>query len=83
LASGELKWQIRLEGKYWATPVIADGKMYVVNQDGVAKVIQLGDEKGEVIGVSDFGEAVKGSPAVAGNAMFVRTDEHLWKISGQ
>jgi outer membrane protein assembly factor BamB len=83
LASGDVKWQLRLHGKYWATPVIAGGKMYVVNQDGVAKVIQLGDEKGEVIGESDFGEAVKGSPAVAGDAMFVRTDEHLWKISSK
>ena len=30
---------------------------------------------------NEFGENLQGSPAVAGNAMFVRSDKHLWKIS--
>ena len=39
--------------------------------------------KAAVIGVgeSDFGARIQGSPAISGNALFVRSDKHLWKIT--
>ncbi len=38
--SGQLLWQQRLEGAYAASPIFADGKIFVVNQSGVTTVIQ-------------------------------------------
>ena len=45
------------------------------------QVVRLG-RKGELVGTSDFGEIIKASPAVVDDAMFVRSDRHLWKIAG-
>lgn len=79
--SGKVLWQLRVGGRHWATPIMAGGLIYCINQEGKAKVIKPGDEKGEVVGESDFGTRIQGSPAVTGNAMFVRSDKHLWKIT--
>jgi len=82
-ADGKSLWQLRIGGKFWGTPVLAGKHMVCVNQDGKAKIVLLGDSKGEIIGESDFGETVQASPAVAGNAIYVRGDKRLWKIAAE
>lgn len=78
--TGDRLWQLRIGGKYWSTPVVAGSRMYCVNADGAAKVVALGDE-GQIVGESEFGEEIKGSPAISGGALYVRSDGHLWKIA--
>jgi outer membrane protein assembly factor BamB len=78
--TGQLVWQTRLKGTFWATPVVADGYAYCVNQDGDCLVVKLG-EKGEIVHSVAFGEPCYGTPAVAGNALFLRGNQHLWKIA--
>lgn len=78
--SGELKYQLRLKGPLWATPVIAGDHMYVFTFEGQAHVVRLGD-KGEVVSTAEFGEKIQGTPAIADGALFVRSDKHLWKIA--
>jgi outer membrane protein assembly factor BamB len=80
---GEVLWQLRLKGTFWATPVIAGGHAYCVNQEGQAFVVKLGekDEKGELIHTAELGEAFLGTPAVADNALYLRSDKNLWKIA--
>lgn len=80
-ATGELLWQLRLKGQHWATPVVAGDYMYCINYDGEARVVKLDGAKGEIAGESSFGERIHASPAVADNAMYVRSDKHLWKIA--
>jgi outer membrane protein assembly factor BamB len=79
--TGELIWSVRLKGRHWATPIIAGGHLYCVNQDGEARVVRLGDQEGEIVGETKFGETIHASPAVANGAMYVRSDRHLWKIA--
>jgi outer membrane protein assembly factor BamB len=79
--TGKIIWQERLKGAFWATPVIAGDYMYCLNYEGAGLVVKLGKDKGELIATNEFGETLQGSPAVANNAMFVRSDKHLWKIS--
>jgi outer membrane protein assembly factor BamB len=81
LRTGELIWQLRLDGTHWATPVIAGGLMVCVNYDGKANVIRLDSEEGKIVGEASFGENIHASPAVSDNAMYVRSDKYLWKIS--
>ena len=79
--TGELVWAVRLKGKHWATPVLAGGRLYCINEAGEVRVVELGDQQGEIVGESRFGETIHASPALAGGAMFVRSDKHLWKIA--
>ena len=77
--SGDMKWQTRLKGTFWATPVVAGGYAYCANQDGECLVVQLG-EKGEIVHTAMLGEPIYGTPAAAGGALYVRGDKHLWKF---
>jgi outer membrane protein assembly factor BamB len=78
--TGDLLWQERLKGTFWATPVIANGHAYCVNQDGQCLVVKLG-EKGETVHTAEMGEGFLGTPAVAHDALYLRGDKHLWKIA--
>lgn len=92
--TGEKKKEARINGDYWATPVIADGHMYCFDQRGVFRLVDLhlgDDAKPEVVSKHEFktlsgdgdepkGEVFLGSPAVSGNALFVRSDRFLWKF---
>jgi len=81
---GKLLWQLRLAGTFWATPVVANGHLYCANQDGKVFVVKLaGDEKGELVATNELGETFLASPAVADNAMYLRSDKHLWKVAEQ
>ncbi len=81
--SGELKWQARLTDakSIWSSPVVANNLLYIFTEEGKCLVVRLGDEKGEVVATNDMGESVLGSPAISGNAMYVRGISSLWKIA--
>jgi outer membrane protein assembly factor BamB len=79
LDTGDVVWRKRLGGQFWATPVIAGGNAYCVNAEGEATVVAM--ESGEVVSKADFAEGVLGSPAVANNAVYFRSNGHLWKIA--
>jgi outer membrane protein assembly factor BamB len=79
LATGELEWQVRLSGRFWASPILAGGHLYFINQDGEAQVVSIGTT-GTLVAENSFGEVVQGTPAVSGDAMYVCTDKHVWKI---
>ena len=77
---GRMLWQLRLNGAVWATPVLADGHLYVVNHAGLVQVVRLG-EKGQLVGSGQLDPAILASPAVADGAIYFRSDAHLWKIA--
>jgi len=79
--TGRVVWgPERLEpGTYSSSPLLADGKLIAVNEDGVATVLRAGD-RFEVLGVNRLGGHVLSSPAAAGNQLFIRTSEALLAI---
>ena len=80
-ADGRKLWELRLKrGAIWATPVLADGHLYIVNHDGLVQVVRVG-EKGELVGTGQIDRGVLPSPAVADGALYLRTDAHLWKVA--
>lgn len=70
----------RLGGTFWATPLAAAGRLYCINQDGKAFVVDPAG-KGEILAEVSFGEEIYGSPAAADGGMFVRSNGKLWKIA--
>ena len=77
--TGEQVWRQRADGPFSASPVIADGKLYVVSEDGKATVIKLGD-KPEVLAVNRVGETILATPAVADGAIFLRGYSRLYCV---
>ncbi len=80
-ATGKLLWQLRLEGAFTSSPVAADGHLFFFNEKGVAHVVDVTGEKGKIVAKNELGETILCTPAIANNALFVRSNGHLWKIS--
>ena len=64
---------------YTGSPVLADGKIYITDEDGVTSVVQAGP-RFAVLAENDFGEYVLSSPAVSDGQIFIRTDKALYAI---
>jgi outer membrane protein assembly factor BamB len=62
-----------------ASPVATATRIYFPDEDGVTIVVEPGDEYKEVA-QNDLGEMMLASPAVDGNAMFMRTSRRLYRI---
>jgi outer membrane protein assembly factor BamB len=64
---------------YSASPVLADGKIYITNEDGVTTVLKAGD-KFEVLAENDFAEYTLSSPAISDGRIYMRTTAFLYAI---
>jgi len=74
---GTVHWSERLGGSYSASPILAGGKMYFVNEAGVISILATG-KKFKLLVKNDLNEKSLASPAVADDALFIRTVGHLW-----
>lgn len=79
-ATGEVIKQGRLKGaidKYFASPVGADGKVYLASQDGTVSVV---DAKGEweVLAVNALEDEVFATPAIGDGRLYIRTKSALF-----
>lgn len=79
--SGKQLWQHRLEGQYSASPVYADGKIYVCSEQGLTTVLRPSRGGAEVLAENHLDGRLLASPAVAGKSLFLRTDKALYRIS--
>ncbi len=66
-------------GTYSASPVVADGKVYIANEDGVVSVFQTGPKFG-LLAENEMGEYTLSSVAISGGHVFLRTEAHLYCI---
>jgi outer membrane protein assembly factor BamB len=78
-ASGRVLWTKRLTGNFCASPLLADGKIFVSNRDGATMVIEPGDEFQE-LAINRLEGAIMASPAALGHALYIRTDKALYRI---
>lgn len=66
-------------GTYSGSPVLADGKIYVTNEDGLTTVVAAGP-KFEVLAENPLNDYVLSSPAISDGQIFIRTSGHLYAI---
>ena len=78
-ASGEIVWRQRLDGTYSASPVYADGRIYLLSAEGETLVLRPG-AKYEEIATNDLGETCYASMAVSQGNFFIRSAQHLYCI---
>ena len=82
LLSGKPAWRLRLKsGKTSSSPVAANGRLFLVDEDGVLQAVRLGDGKGEVESRVELGEKIMATPAISGGSLYLRSDQHLWKFA--
>jgi outer membrane protein assembly factor BamB len=79
--TGTVVWSERLGGNYSASPVAANGRLYCFSEDGPAVVIAT-ERKFAKLAENHLEDGCMASPAVSGDALFVRTKTHLYRIEG-
>lgn len=77
---GSIVWQLRLKGPFSASPVAADGKLYLVNEEGLTSVVETGAQ-GRTLATNDLKDTILATPAIANGAIFLRSDKYLYCIS--
>lgn len=66
-------------GGFSASPVAADGKLYLPGEDGEIFVVKA-DTTYELIARNEMGERIMASPALSDGILYVRAEKHLFAI---
>ena len=80
--TGKEIYKVRIGGgghTFSASPVVAGERILLLTEEGLTFVIAAGDEYRE-IGRNDLAEMSLASPAIAGGALYIRTESKLYKI---
>jgi hypothetical protein len=70
--------RLKAQGSYYASPVAADGRIFVTSLEGKMTVIKAGGNAPEVLYSADFKERIAATPALVGNQIFIRTATTLF-----
>jgi outer membrane protein assembly factor BamB len=80
--TGQEYWVHDLTSAVWSSPMVADGKVYIGNEDGDIVILQHGKEK-KVINTINMGSAVYGSVVPANGKLFVMNRNQLFAIAAK
>lgn len=81
--TGKQVYKVRVGGgghTFSASPVAAGQRVYFVTEEGMTFVLDTGDAYKEVA-KNDLAEMSLASPAIAGDALYLRTQSKLYKIA--
>ncbi len=76
---GAVHWQQRLGGNYSASPLLADNKIYFQSEQGTGVVVQA-SKQFKLLAKNRLEERSLATPAAADGALFIRTENHLYRI---
>ena len=77
--TGTLVWSEHVGGHYSASPLAAEGRIYLFSEEGKTTVLATGREFKQ-LAESQLGDGFMASPAVSGNALFLRSRTRLYGI---
>ncbi len=77
--TGKTHYRQRVGGNFSASPIAVDGRIYCCGEDGKTIVFAPGKKYHE-LAVNRLKGRFMASPAVAGQALYLRTDTHLYRI---
>jgi outer membrane protein assembly factor BamB len=67
---------------YSSSPVLADGKIYATNEEGLTTVVKAGPQF-EILAENHLNEYTLSSPAISDGQIFMRTEKFLYCIGKQ
>lgn len=80
--TGKEKWKESLGDKFAASPILANGLIYLCGESGKVYVVKPGEQY-ESVAVNKLDGPIRASPAAVGNDLFVRTYTHLYCFSSK
>jgi hypothetical protein len=77
--SGEEIWAEFADDGFYASPILADGKIYLMDRSGIMHILKPGREY-EEIAAAPLGEEASATPAILGDSLYIRGIENLYRI---
>ncbi len=77
--TGKRLWMEQLGQHHSGSPVLADGHVYLTDDDGITYVLKAGS-KFELVSRNELGGKCYSSQTISRGQIFLRTTEHLWCI---
>jgi outer membrane protein assembly factor BamB len=77
--TGELYWTHDMKAHMWGSTFVADGKVYLGDEDGDFIILTATKEK-KVISETNLGAPIYSTPIVANGVLYVGTQTHLYAI---
>lgn len=77
--TGRQQWKERLPGDYKASPVAAEGRLYVVNTTGLTTVMAA-DDRFEKLAQNQLDDETIASPAISNGRIYLRGRKTLYAI---
>jgi len=79
--TGAIRYQERVGGDYFGSPIWIDGRLFCVSTTGEVVVVEA-SETFNVLHRFALKELCHSTPAVALGQLFIRTEKHLWSLGG-
>ncbi len=77
--TGHMHWKERVPGKYKASPVAADGRVYFLSMSGMCTVVAA-SERFEKLAENQIDDETTASPAISDGRIYLRARKHLYAI---
>lgn len=81
MKSGKTLWEYDLGANAYASPIIAAGRIYLLDMDGTMHILAAAKTQ-KVLGTVKMGENATATPAFVGNRIFIRTGTRLYCVGG-
>lgn len=78
--TGQAYWVHDMFAAIWGSPLVADGRVYLGDEDGDVVVLQAGKEK-KVLAEMNMGSSVYSTPVPANGALFIFNRNQLFSIA--
>lgn len=77
--TGEELWAEFADHGFYASPILADGRVHLLDRSGMMLILKPGREL-EILGKNVLGEEASSTPAVVGDSFYIRGRKHLFRI---
>jgi outer membrane protein assembly factor BamB len=77
--TGKPYWTHEITGEVWASPLVADGKVYLGTRSGQFWVFTASKEK-KILCTMDLGEPISATTTAANGVLYIATMTHLYAV---
>jgi outer membrane protein assembly factor BamB len=78
--TGKPNWTFDMMAPVWGSPLVADGKVYLGDQDGDVAILKAGPEMKKIAEI-DMGNSVYSTPVPANGVLYIMTSSQLYAIT--
>jgi len=79
--TGKLHWKHDMKAHMWSSTMVADGKVYVGDEDGDFVVLAAkGGPKAEVLSECNLGAPIYSTPVIANGVIYIASNTHLFAL---